>query len=55
MDDVRGQARDTLVIEDYEMLKGLDGVTSHDHREVIPILDNDQDMPRLAGEVARAR
>ena len=37
-----------LHIDGYEMLKGLNGVTSHDHREWIPILENDQDMPRLA-------
>jgi methylthioribulose-1-phosphate dehydratase len=37
-----------LHVEGYEMLKGLDGVTSHEHREWIPILENDQDMPRLA-------
>lgn len=37
-----------LAIEGYEMLKGLHGVRSHDHREWIPILANDQDMPRLA-------
>jgi len=37
-----------LTIEQYEMLKGLKGVTSHEHREWIPILENDQDMPRLA-------
>jgi methylthioribulose-1-phosphate dehydratase len=37
-----------MLIEGYEMLKGLDGVTTHAHREWIPILDNDQDMPRLA-------
>ena len=40
-----------VAIEQYEMLKGLAGVTSHDHREWIPILDNDQDMTRLAGVV----
>ena len=33
------------------MLKGLEGVTTHEHREWIPILENDQDMPRLAGQV----
>jgi methylthioribulose-1-phosphate dehydratase len=38
-------------IEGYEMLKGLQGVTSHGHREWISILENDQDMPRLAGVV----
>jgi methylthioribulose-1-phosphate dehydratase len=37
-----------LAIEDYEMLKGLEGVKTHQHREWIPILANDQDMPRLA-------
>jgi methylthioribulose-1-phosphate dehydratase len=41
-----------LQIEGYEMLKGLAGVSSHEHREWIPILDNDQDMARL-GAAAR--
>jgi methylthioribulose-1-phosphate dehydratase len=41
-----------LLIEGYEMLKGLAGVTTHTHSEWLPILDNDQDMPRLAGVVA---
>ena len=41
-----------LFIEGYEMLKGLDGVHTHDHREWVPIVDNDQNMPRLA-RVAR--
>jgi len=40
-----------LEIAGYEMLKGLDGVLTHDHREWIPILENDQDMTRLAGVV----
>jgi len=40
-----------LVIEGYEMLKGLAGMASHDHRELVPILENDQDMPRLAVRV----
>ena len=42
-----------LIIEGYEMLKGLAGVMSHDHRELVPILENDQDIPRLAGRVGR--
>ena len=33
------------------MLKGLEGVATHEHREWIPILENDQDMVRLAGRV----
>jgi methylthioribulose-1-phosphate dehydratase len=40
-----------LAIEGYEMLKGLEGVATHEHREWIPILENDQDMERLAGRV----
>ena len=44
----RHAAEAGLRIEGYEMLKGLKGVTSHEHREWIPILENDQDMPRLA-------
>ena len=40
-----------LILEGYEMLKGLDGVTTHEHREWVPIVDNDQDMTRLAGVV----
>jgi methylthioribulose-1-phosphate dehydratase len=49
-----GQGGQALVIEGYEMLKGLAGVTSHEHKELVPILDNDQDMPRLALRVGEA-
>jgi methylthioribulose-1-phosphate dehydratase len=41
-----------LLLEGYEMLKGLHGVTSHQHREWLPILENSQDMLRLAQSVA---
>jgi methylthioribulose-1-phosphate dehydratase len=40
-----------LAIDGYEMLKGLDGVVTHEHREWIPILENDQNMEKLAGRV----
>src|SRR6185295_9827478 len=30
-----------LAIENYEMLKGLEGVTTHAHREWVPIVEND--------------
>jgi len=46
--------RGTLDIEGYEMLKGLSGVTTHEHRERIPIVANDQDMRRLARKVGEA-
>ena len=42
-----------LAIDGYEMLKGLEGVRTHEHREWLPIVDNDQDMPRLA-KIVRA-
>ena len=47
----RMAARGGVEIKGYEMLKGLAGVATHDHREWVPILDNDQDMPRLAAKV----
>jgi methylthioribulose-1-phosphate dehydratase len=37
-----------LALEGYEMLKGLAGVVTHEHREWIPVVPNDQDMSRLA-------
>jgi len=37
-----------LEIAGYEMLKGLEGVHTHTHREWLPIVDNDQDMSRLS-------
>jgi methylthioribulose-1-phosphate dehydratase len=40
-------------IEGYEMLKGLEGVRTHEHREWLPVVENTQDMAALAGE-ARA-
>ena len=36
-----------IAIQGLEMLKGLEGVTTHTHREWVPIVENDQDMPRL--------
>jgi methylthioribulose-1-phosphate dehydratase len=42
-----------LAIQGYEMLKGLEGVSTHEHREWIPVLDNDQNMRRLSAGVHR--
>src|SRR5262245_9878394 len=33
-----------IALEGYEMLKGLSRVSSHEHREWIPVLPNTQDM-----------
>jgi methylthioribulose-1-phosphate dehydratase len=41
-----------LTITGWEMLKGLSGVRSHEHREWLPILENSQDMGLLAQELA---
>jgi methylthioribulose-1-phosphate dehydratase len=40
-----------FALQGLEMLKGLEGVTSHVHREWVPIVPNDQDMPALARRV----
>jgi methylthioribulose-1-phosphate dehydratase len=39
-----------FAIEGYEMLKGLSGVRTHQHREWLPILANSQDYESLAAE-----
>ncbi|MFQ5670060.1 MAG: methylthioribulose 1-phosphate dehydratase [Acidobacteriota bacterium] len=38
-------------LEGFEMLKGLAGVGSHDHREWLPIMDNSQDAAALSRQV----
>ncbi len=40
-----------LALQGYEMLKGLDGVGTHDHREWLPILDNTQDWAAAVPQV----
>ena len=42
---------DRLVLEGYEMLKGLRNVSTHEHSECIPILENSQNYPELALQV----
>ncbi len=39
-------------ISGYEMLKGLVGVKTHEHQEWLPIIENSQDMNKLAKTVA---
>jgi methylthioribulose-1-phosphate dehydratase len=41
-------AKGGIAIEGYEMLKGLEGVRTHRHREWLPIIENSQDMGALA-------
>ena len=40
-----------VAIEGYEMLKGLEGVRTHEHREWLPIIGNSQDMRELAAAI----
>ena len=42
-----------VTIEGYEMLKGLQGVRTHEHAEWLPIIDNSQDMPALADTIGK--
>jgi len=40
-----------LAIEGYEMLKGLEGVSTHQHREWLPVIENSQDWAAGAAAV----
>jgi methylthioribulose-1-phosphate dehydratase len=42
-----------VALEGYEMLKGLEGVRTHEHREWLPILENSQDMAELSKVVSK--
>lgn len=43
--------KNELVLEDYELLKALHGIATHETRITIPIFGNDQNIPRLASVV----
>jgi methylthioribulose-1-phosphate dehydratase len=40
-----------VTLEGFEMLKGLRGVHTHEHREILPIFENSQDIARLSEQV----
>lgn len=42
---------DKLLFQDYELLKILDGIDTHEAAVVVPVFRNDQDIARLAGQV----
>ena len=42
-----------IALEGFEMLKGLEGVRTHKHREWLPILENSQDMVELGDHVSK--
>jgi len=41
-----------LMLEGLEMLKGLEGVSSHDTAVALPVLPNDQDLQRLSSRAS---
>ena len=43
-----------VAIQGYEMLKGLEGIRTHQHREWVPIVDNRQDWSAGAPSVVSA-
>ena len=43
--------RGAIEIEGYEMLKGLAGVTTHEHKESVPIIPNSQDYVTLSRQI----
>ena len=47
----RHATKKSLDIFGYEMLKGLEGICTHEHSERIPIFENSQDIPKLAADV----
>jgi methylthioribulose-1-phosphate dehydratase len=44
-------AADGLTIEGYEMLKGLNGIRTHEHREWLPVVENTQDWAAAAPRI----
>jgi methylthioribulose-1-phosphate dehydratase len=47
----RHGAEGGLCLRGFEMLKGLEGVRTHEHSEWLPILENDQNLSALAARV----
>jgi methylthioribulose-1-phosphate dehydratase len=52
LSDLHGPAGG-LAIKGFEMLKGLQGITTHEHSEWLPIVENSQDMPALAETIGQ--
>jgi len=43
--------KNKVILEDHELLKALEGIDTHEHRLIVPIFANDQDIPRLANKI----
>lgn len=44
----------SVVMEGFELLKGIKGTTTHETRVRLPLFENDQDMPRLSAKIRAA-
>jgi methylthioribulose-1-phosphate dehydratase len=51
LSDAVRDAAEGLAIDGYEMLKGLDGVRTHEHCERLPIVENTQDWAAAAPHI----
>ena len=51
LSDSVDEAVDRLPIEGYEMLKGLNGIRTHEHREWLPVVENTQDWTAAAPHI----
>lgn len=50
----RYAAQGAVPLENYELLKALSGVATHEHRELVPVLENSQEYDGLAKELSAA-
>lgn len=46
-------AKGSIILENYEMLKGLAGIDTHEHSCQLEIFENTQDIPVLAAQVRK--
>lgn len=51
LSDAVSDAAGGLAIDGYEMLKGLNGIRTHEHREWLPIIENTQDWAAAAPKI----
>ena len=45
--------KEAIVLEDYEMLKAIHGVRTHEHRETVPVFPNSQNISEVATAVKK--
>ncbi|MGD9386256.1 MAG: methylthioribulose 1-phosphate dehydratase [Thioalkalispiraceae bacterium] len=48
---VAQRSREHIKLEDYELLKALEGIRTHNVKILVPVFNNDQDIARLAKKI----